>query len=55
MPRRTCRTRKLAGIAAGRAARPEEVAAVIAFLASAESSYASGQVLSVDGGVRPAG
>jgi 3-oxoacyl-[acyl-carrier protein] reductase len=47
--------RIVAGIAAGRPAEPEEVAAVIRFLASADASYVSGQVLSVDGGVRPAG
>jgi 3-oxoacyl-[acyl-carrier protein] reductase len=47
--------RILAGIAAGRAAQPEEVAAVIAFLASAEASYVSGQVITADGGARPTG
>jgi len=35
----------------GRTGTPEEVAAAIAFLASEEAGYITGQVLAIDGGL----
>jgi len=41
---------QLAGIAMGRAGKSEEVATVVAFLASAAASYVNGEVIHVNGG-----
>ena len=37
-------------IALGRYGKPEEIASVIAFLASQDASYMTGSILTVDGG-----
>jgi NAD(P)-dependent dehydrogenase (short-subunit alcohol dehydrogenase family) len=41
----------LRAVPLGRVARPEEIAAVMAFLASGEASYVTGAVWAVDGGM----
>jgi 3-oxoacyl-[acyl-carrier protein] reductase len=45
------RNAMLDGIPAGRAGKPEDIAAVVAFLASEKAAYVTGQVLHVSGGM----
>ncbi|MGH2652576.1 MAG: SDR family oxidoreductase, partial [Actinomycetota bacterium] len=45
------RARLIEQIPSGRIGAPEEVAAVIRFLASEEASYVNGAVIAVDGGI----
>jgi NAD(P)-dependent dehydrogenase (short-subunit alcohol dehydrogenase family) len=45
------RARSVAGIPLGRAATPEDIAGVVAFLASDDAAYVTGQTIAVDGGV----
>jgi len=41
----------LSQVPLGRLGKPEDVAAAVAFLASPEAAYITGQVLGVDGGL----
>ena len=45
------RQQMLAGVPLGRAGTPEDVAHAVAFLASEQAAYITGQVLAVDGGM----
>jgi 3-oxoacyl-[acyl-carrier protein] reductase len=42
--------RLVAGIAAGRAGTPEEIASAVAYLASPEAGFINGRVLTANGG-----
>lgn len=50
-PRGEAWKRRTAGIPLGRPERPEDVAGLLAFLASADSDYLTGQAINIDGGL----
>ena len=47
----TVKENMLHNIPLGRIGKPEEIASAVAFLASEEAGYITGQVLAVDGGM----
>jgi 3-oxoacyl-[acyl-carrier protein] reductase len=50
LPREEVERQWIEAVPEGRLGRPEEIAAVVAFLASPEASYVRGQSLAADGG-----
>lgn len=52
-PLGSVKAQAVAGIPLGRIEQPEDVAAMVAFLASADASYITGQTINVCGGILP--